>query len=155
VARGHCLSSGYFLLARGGVGGCGAWRVCRSMMALNCSPEVACEMAVIHSYKHFWRILMRHGRNIRARQTRMWGNTRGMSHGHKEERILVGCEDVSYCALSLSFLKIPSLTMPDLLVKKQQSSPRKKHSPPFLTVKTSNPLLFWRQGHNGKNKVSQ
>jgi hypothetical protein len=70
-------------------------------------------------------------------------NHSGMSHGYKEERILVGCEDVSCCALSLRFFfLIPSLTMPDLLVKKQQSSPRKRHSLPFSAVKRSNPLLF-------------
>jgi hypothetical protein len=60
-------------------------------------------MAVIYSCKNFWRILMRHGRNNVARQTRMRGTTSGMSHGYKEERISVGCEDVSCCALSLSF----------------------------------------------------
>jgi hypothetical protein len=43
------------------------------------------------------------------------------------ERILVGCDDVSCCALSLSFLN-QSLTMPGLLVSKQQSSPKKRHS---------------------------
>jgi hypothetical protein len=71
-------------------------------MALNGSPEVAQEM-VIYSCKNFWRILMRHGRNIIARQTRMRGTTSEMSHGYQGERILVGCEDVSCCALSLSF----------------------------------------------------
>jgi hypothetical protein len=64
------------------------------MMILNCSPAVSREMAVICSCKKFWRILMRHGRNIRARQTRMRGTASRMSHGN-EERILVGCEDVS------------------------------------------------------------
>jgi hypothetical protein len=58
-------------------------------MAMNCSPEVAQEMVVICSCKTFWRILMRHGKNIRARQTRMRRTTSGMSHGYKEERILV------------------------------------------------------------------
>jgi hypothetical protein len=53
-------------------------------------------MAVIYSCKNFWRILMRHGRNIIARQTRMRGTTSGMSHGYKEERIFVGYEDVSH-----------------------------------------------------------
>jgi hypothetical protein len=72
---------------------------------------------------------MRHGRNIIARQTRMTGTTSRMSHVYKEERILVGCEDVSGCALSL-FL-IPSLTTPNLLVKKQHSSPKSRHSPLF------------------------
>jgi hypothetical protein len=52
-------------------------------------------MVAIPSRKNFWRILMKHGRNIRARQTRMIGTTSRMSHGYKEERILVGCEDVS------------------------------------------------------------
>jgi hypothetical protein len=65
------------------------------MMALNCSPVVAEEMAVIHSGTNFWRILMRHGRNMTAKQTRKRGNTSGMIHGYKEERILVGCKDVS------------------------------------------------------------
>jgi hypothetical protein len=37
---------------------------------------------------------MRHGRNITARQTRMRGTASRMSHGYKEERIFVGCEDV-------------------------------------------------------------
>jgi hypothetical protein len=60
-------------------------------------------MAVICSCKNFWRILMRHGRNIRARQTRMRRIASRMSHGYKEERISVGCEDVSCCALSLRF----------------------------------------------------
>jgi hypothetical protein len=70
---------------------------------------------------------MRHGRNIGTRQLRMRGAASGMSHGYKEERILVGCEDVNCCALSLSFF-ILSLTMSDLLVKKQQSSLRKRHT---------------------------
>jgi hypothetical protein len=48
--KGHRQSSFYFL-ARDDVGGCQAWRVCRSMMVLNCSPEVAREMAVIRSWK--------------------------------------------------------------------------------------------------------
>jgi hypothetical protein len=87
------------------------------------------------------KILKRHGRNIRAKQTRMRGTTNGMSHGYKEEIILVGCEDVSWCALSLGFF-IPPLTMPDLLVKKQQSSPRKRYKPPFSAVRRSSPLLF-------------
>jgi hypothetical protein len=73
------------------------------MMTLNYSPKIAQEMAVIHSCKNLWRILMKHGRNIMARQTRMRGTTSGMSHGYKEERILVGCVDVSCCALSLFF----------------------------------------------------
>jgi hypothetical protein len=73
---------------------------------------------------------MRHGRNISTRQTRMRGTASGMRHGYKEERILVGCEDVSCCALSLSFF-IPSLIILDLLVKKQQSYPGKGQSPPF------------------------
>jgi hypothetical protein len=101
--KGNLWSSGYFLLARDDVGGCWAWRECRSMMALNCSPKVAWEMTVICSYKNFWRTFIRHGRNIKARQTRMRGTANGMSHGYREERILVGCEDVSCCALSLSF----------------------------------------------------
>jgi hypothetical protein len=113
------------------------------MMALNCSPEVAQEMAVICSCKNFWRILMRHGRNISSRQTRMRGTASGMRHGYKEERILVGCEDVSCCALSLSFF-IPSLIILDLLVKKQQSYPGKGQSPPFSAPRSSNPLLFCR-----------
>jgi hypothetical protein len=46
--------------------------------------------------KNFWKVLMRHGRNIIARQTRMRGTTSGMSHGYKEERIFVGYEDVSH-----------------------------------------------------------
>jgi hypothetical protein len=71
------------------------------MMALNCSPEVAQEMAVICSCKNLWRILIRHGRNIKARQTRMRGNHQW--NQHKEERISVGCEHVSCSALSLSF----------------------------------------------------
>jgi hypothetical protein len=74
-------SSVYFPLARDKVGSCRAWRVCRSMMALNCSPEVAQEMAIIHSCKNLWRILIRHGRNIKARQTRMRGTTNRMSDG--------------------------------------------------------------------------
>jgi hypothetical protein len=65
-------------------------------------------------------MLIRHGRNIKARQIRMRGTANGIRHGYKEERISVGYEDVSCCAL-LSFLL--SLTMSDLLVKKQQSSP--------------------------------
>jgi hypothetical protein len=73
------------------------------MMVLNYSPEAVWEMAVIRSYKNFWRILMRHGRNITARQIRMRGTISGMSHGYKEKRILAGCEDVSCCALSLRF----------------------------------------------------
>jgi hypothetical protein len=56
-------------------------------------------------------------------------NCQWNGHGYKKERILVGCEDVSCCALSLHFLT-PSLTMPDLLVKKQQSF-KDRHSPPF------------------------
>jgi hypothetical protein len=60
-------------------------------------------MAVICSCKNIWRILMRHGKNIKVRQTRMRGTANRMSHGYKEERILVGCEDVSCCTLSLSF----------------------------------------------------
>jgi hypothetical protein len=39
-----------------------------------------------------------------VRQTRLIGTANGMSHGYKEERISVGCEDVSCCALSLRFL---------------------------------------------------
>jgi hypothetical protein len=31
----------------------------------------------------------------------MTGTSKRMSHGYKEERILVGCEDVNCCALSL------------------------------------------------------
>jgi hypothetical protein len=46
---------------------------------------------------------MSHDRNSRVRQRRMRGNTCEMSHGYKEERILVGCEGVSCCALSLRF----------------------------------------------------
>jgi hypothetical protein len=38
---------------------------------------------------------MRHGRNIIGTQTRMRGNASGMSHGYKQESILVGCQDVS------------------------------------------------------------
>jgi hypothetical protein len=38
------------------------------MMALNCSPEVAQE---IRFCKNLWRISIRHGRNIKARKTRM------------------------------------------------------------------------------------
>jgi hypothetical protein len=74
------------------------------MMALNPSREVAQEMAVICSCKTPWRILIRHGTNLKARQTWMRGTTNGMSHGYKEERISAGCEDGSCCALSLSFL---------------------------------------------------
>jgi hypothetical protein len=33
----------------------------------------------------------------------MRGTTRRMNHGYKEETILVGCEDVNCCALSLAF----------------------------------------------------
>jgi hypothetical protein len=44
-------------------------------------------MAVIYSYKNLWRILIRHGRNIKARQKRMRGTANGMCHGYKEERI--------------------------------------------------------------------
>jgi hypothetical protein len=51
---------------------------------------------------------------MRAKQTRMRGTANRMSHGYKEERILVGCKDVS-CAF---FFLISSLTNPDLLVKK-------------------------------------
>jgi hypothetical protein len=98
------------------------------MMALNCSPEVTRKMAVINSCKNFWRILMRHGRNIISRQIRMRGTSSSISRGYKEEGILVDCKDVSCCALSLSVFFIPSLNTPDLLVKKQQSSPRKTHS---------------------------
>jgi hypothetical protein len=72
-------------------------------MALNCSPEVAPEMVVIHSCKNMWRILMKHGRNIRDRQTRMRGTASRISPGYKEDRILVGCEDVCCCALPLRF----------------------------------------------------
>jgi hypothetical protein len=74
---------------------------------------------------------MSHGRNITDKQTRMRGNASRMSHVYKKERVLVGCEDVSCCALSLNFfmpsltMTILSLIMPDLLMKKQQSSPRK------------------------------
>jgi hypothetical protein len=103
--KGHRRSSVYFL-ARDDVGGCQAWRVCRSMMVLNCSPEVAREMAVIRSCKNLWRILIQHGRNIKARQTRMRGTANGMSHGYEEERKSVDCEDVSYCALSKLFYSI-------------------------------------------------
>jgi hypothetical protein len=67
---------------------------------------------------------MRHGRNIRARQTRMRGTARGMSHGYKEGKILIGFEGVSCCALFFCFF-IPSLTMPDLLVKKKIFSQEK------------------------------
>jgi hypothetical protein len=63
-------------------------------------------------------------------KTKMRGTTSGMSHGYKEERILVGYENVLCCSLSLS-LFIPSLTMTDLLVDKQQSSPRKRHKLPY------------------------
>jgi hypothetical protein len=73
------------------------------MIALNCFPEAAREMAVIHSCKNFWRILIRHSRNIKARQTRMRGTANEMRYAYKEERILVGCEDVSCCTLSLRF----------------------------------------------------
>jgi hypothetical protein len=85
--KGHRRSSVYFMLVRDNVGSCPAWRVCRSMMALNCSLEVAREMAVKCSCKNLWRILIRLGRNIKARQTRMRGTANGMSHGYKEERI--------------------------------------------------------------------
>jgi hypothetical protein len=44
-------------------------------------------MAIIHSCKNLWRILIRHSGNIKARQTRMRGTANGMSHGYKEERI--------------------------------------------------------------------
>jgi hypothetical protein len=64
---------------------------------------------------------MRHGRNIRARQTRMRGTVIRMSHEYKKERILIHCEGVSCCALSLSFF-IPSLTMADILVKKNKNN---------------------------------
>jgi hypothetical protein len=87
-------------------------------------------MALILFCKNLWRILIRHGRNIKARQTRIRGTANARSHGYKEERVLVGCEDVSSCALSLSFFTL-SLTMPDLLVKKQQLSPKKRNSSPF------------------------
>jgi hypothetical protein len=83
-------------------------------MALNCLPEVAQEMAVICSHKNLQRILIRHGRNIKARQTRMRRNHQW------------------------------NLTMSDLLVKKQQSSPKKRYSPPFSAVRRSNHLLFCR-----------
>jgi hypothetical protein len=71
-------------------------------------------MAVIHFCKNPW-ILISHGRNIKARQTRMRGTASRMSHGYKEERISVDCEDVRAQQLSLSFFLL-SLTMPDLLV---------------------------------------
>jgi hypothetical protein len=92
-------------------------------------------MAVIHSCKNPWRIFMRHGRNTKARQTRMRGTASGMNHGYKEERISVDCEDVraQQLALSFFFFFLLSLTMPDLLVKKQ-SSP-KRHSLPFSAVR--------------------
>jgi hypothetical protein len=57
------------------------------MMALNCSPEIAQEIAVKCSCKYFWRILMRHGRNLRARQTRMRRTSSGMSHGYNGKNI--------------------------------------------------------------------
>jgi hypothetical protein len=49
-------------------------------------------------------------------------NKQGEEHrlderGYKEERVLVGCEDVSCCAISLNLFTL-ALTMPDL-VKKQ------------------------------------
>jgi hypothetical protein len=72
-------------------------------MALNCSPEVAREMAVICSCEKSLEILIRHGRNIKVRQTRMRGTASGLSHEYKEERILVGCKDVRCWALSLNF----------------------------------------------------
>jgi hypothetical protein len=50
---------------------------------------------------------MKHGRNIRARKTRMKGTVSGMNHGYKEERTSVSFEDVSCCALSLSLLSHP------------------------------------------------
>jgi hypothetical protein len=84
--KGHHQSFIYFLLARDDVGSCPAWPVCRSIMALNCSPEVAQEMAVIHSCKNLWKILIRHSRNIKARQTRMRGTANGMSHGYKRRK---------------------------------------------------------------------
>jgi hypothetical protein len=64
---------------------------------------------------------MRHSRNITAGQKRMRVTASRMSHGYKEKRILVGSEDVSSCTLYLSFFffLILSLTMPDLLMKKQ------------------------------------
>jgi hypothetical protein len=46
---------------------------------------------------------MRHGRNTKARQTRMRGTASGMNHGYKEERISVDCEDVRAQQLALSF----------------------------------------------------
>jgi hypothetical protein len=55
------------------------------MVALNCSPVVAQEMSVICSCKNLWRILIRHGRNIKARQTRMSGTTNGMSIGTRRK----------------------------------------------------------------------
>jgi hypothetical protein len=85
-------------------------------------------MAVICSCEIFWRILMRHGMNITARKTRIRGTASGMRHGYKEERILVGCEDVSCWALSLSLFSL-SVTMPDLLMKKW-----KRHNLPFSAV---------------------
>jgi hypothetical protein len=102
--KGHWQASVYFMLGRNDVGSCWAWRVCRSMMALNCSPEVAQEMAVICSCKNLWRILIWSDKNIKARQTRMRAAAHGVSHEYKEESILVGCEDVNCCALPLSFL---------------------------------------------------
>jgi hypothetical protein len=44
-------------------------------------------MAVICFCESFWRILIRHGGNIKAIQTRMRSSANGMSHGYKEERI--------------------------------------------------------------------
>jgi hypothetical protein len=38
------------------------------MIAINCSPEVVQEIPVISSCKNFWRILIRHVRNITAKQ---------------------------------------------------------------------------------------
>jgi hypothetical protein len=38
------------------------------MIAFNCSPEVAQDIPVISSCKNHWRILIRHGRNITAKQ---------------------------------------------------------------------------------------
>jgi hypothetical protein len=61
-------------------------------------------MAEIRSCENLWRLLIRHGRNLKARQTRMRGTANAMSHGYKEERVSVDCEDGSCCALSLSFL---------------------------------------------------
>jgi hypothetical protein len=57
----------------------------------------------------------------------MSGTASGMSHRYKEERILIGCEDVSCCAFSLSFF-ILSLTTPELLVKKKNKKPKPKQN---------------------------